>query len=176
LKDADLNLVKTVLLGGSYREKQYLAHDAFTKSDNHAAGKFEQTVKQLAREFPYLKETNNGLSLSKTASLTCNGEVFRFPDLTETDTKLLYEVFCVDEAQSLFELLGFQVLVSSVEMLVASGKGLMVIIRRNDQQLQGTVTAANIDHPLQVDGDNWLAVAAMAARCADYFEIVSAAA
>jgi hypothetical protein len=173
IKDANLIQIKAVLLGGRYEGKQYLAHDVFTLRENYARENFIKAARHLADNFPYITETSLCLALSNSSDCAPGGAVFRFPQLTEDEFNLLFDAFCRNEAEELFELLGFRNTLSAPGMLVVFADGPTVSLRKHDNLVVGAVTSPGIKEPLNVEGANWLDAALMAAGCCEYFKAVA---
>jgi hypothetical protein len=173
IKDANINQIKAVLLGGSYKGKEYLAHDAFTLRENYSRENFVKAARELADDFPYIREVELCLSLSSSNDCAPGEEVFRFPRLTEDELNFLFDAFCRNEAEELFELLGFRNTLSAPGMLVVFADGPTVSLRKHDNLVVGAVTSPDIKEPLNVEGANWLDAALMEAGCCEYFKAVA---
>lgn len=158
MKLADLQLTSIALIGGIYKENQYLAHDAFTEHAALSPEAFAQAVKCILRQFPFIVVSDSRIGFTDVVDATKSNATFRVPQVTEAWVRVLHREFSRSEAKSLLELQDYAVMFSDEEVLAACGTHSMLTIRQSDSRFVGLVTFSDSRQPLKVTGNDWCQV------------------
>ncbi|WP_341314365.1 hypothetical protein WN982_03275 [Paraburkholderia sp. IMGN_8] len=164
MKQADLQLTGIALIGGVYKEKQYLAHDAFTEYAILSLEAFAQAVQCILHRFPFIVVSDSRIGFTDVVDATKSKKTFRVPPVTEAWLAALHLEFSRSEAKSLLELQDYEVMFSGEDVLAACGSRSMLTIRQSGSWFVGLVTFSNGQLPLKVTGSDWCQVTRRAVR------------